>query len=247
MIDPREAIIDENLKNVKRIIAVSGGKGGIGKSVVSSVLALALTKSGEKVGLLDLDLTSPSTHLILGAKDIYPEERNGIIPPKFEGIEYMTMNYYSMNNPSPFRGEDITNAILELLAITKWGELDYLIIDMPPGLGDTMMDVVRYLKRAEFLILTLNSKLSTETARKMIELLQEEKMKILGIVDNMNKDNDGNIKELAETTNIKHLDSIPFDQNLENSLGDSKQLEISPIFSVLQPLLLSHQTPSVTY
>ncbi|MFH1786393.1 MAG: P-loop NTPase [archaeon] len=233
MIDPREAIIGNNLEDVKRIIAVSGGKGGIGKSVVASTLALALAKGGKRVGLLDLDLTSPSTHLVLGAKGLFPEEKNGVIPPKFKGIEYMTINYYARGTPSPFRGEDVTNAIVELLAITKWGELDYLIIDMPPGLGDAMLDVVRYLKGAEFLILTMNSKLAAETARKVIGLLKSERISILGIAENMSCGEAAIVSALCRETGVTQIGAIPYDPEIEASLGDAAKLEKTAVFSAL--------------
>ncbi|RLF93197.1 ATP-binding protein, partial [Thermococci archaeon] len=149
--DPRLNIIDERLKNIKKVIAVSGGKGGIGKSSVASVLSLNLSKMGYRVGLLDMDFCGPSTHIILGIKDIYPEEDKGVIPPQSHGIKFMSIIYYAGDNPSPLRGVDISNALIELLAVTLWGELDFLIIDMPPGIGDAILDVIRLIKKIEFL------------------------------------------------------------------------------------------------
>ncbi|MCK5023812.1 MAG: P-loop NTPase, partial [Candidatus Aenigmarchaeota archaeon] len=141
--DPRLEIIDRRLEKIKKIVAVSGGKGGIGKSSAASTLALMLSKAGHKVGLLDLDFSSPSTHVILGIEDLYPVEEKGIIPPEIYGIKYMSIIYYTGDNPSPLRGGDISNAIIELLAITRWEELDFLVIDMPPGIGDIALDTIR--------------------------------------------------------------------------------------------------------
>ena len=151
-------IIDKRLENIKRLIAVGGGKGGIGKSLTASTLALTLSKLGYKVGLLDLDFCGPSTHIILGIKGIYPKEEKGIIPPEIYGIRFMSIIYYAGDNPSPLRGTDISNAIIELLAITQWGELDFLIIDMPPGIGDPILDTIRLIKRVNFLIITTQSR-----------------------------------------------------------------------------------------
>ncbi|RLI61172.1 MAG: ATP-binding protein, partial [Candidatus Asgardarchaeum californiense] len=118
--DPRVAIIEHRLNGIKRIIAVASGKGGVGKSVTASLLALILAKRGYHVGLLDLDLYGPSSHIILGIDvDEYPSEDKGIIPPERHGIRFMSIVYYSKEHPTPLRGEDVTNAIIEVLAITR--------------------------------------------------------------------------------------------------------------------------------
>ena len=143
MSDPRLAVISKRLEDVENIIAVSSGKGGVGKSMIATSLALNLRDRNYKVGLLDLDFTSPSTHFILGIEGLYPEEEYGIIPPDAHGLSYMSITHYSLDKPAPLRGADVSNAIIELLAITRWGELDYLIIDMPPGIGDATLDVIR--------------------------------------------------------------------------------------------------------
>ena len=112
--DVRTIVIEKRLKNIKRIIAVASGKGGVGKSLVASTLALTLAKKGHKVGLFDLDLYGPSSHIILGVKDVFPEEEKGIIPPKIHDIRFMSIVYFTEDKPSPFRGIDITNIIIEL-------------------------------------------------------------------------------------------------------------------------------------
>ena len=134
MVDSRLDIIATRLKDVGSIIAVSSGKGGVGKSIVASTLALSLHEKGYSVGFLDLDFTSPASHVILGVEGLFPEEEYGIVPPVAHGIRYMSITYYSLDKPAPLRGVDVSNSIIELLAITRWEELDYLIIDMPPGI-----------------------------------------------------------------------------------------------------------------
>jgi ATP-binding protein involved in chromosome partitioning len=114
--------------------------------MVASALALSLKEKGFSVGLLDLDFTSPSTHVILGVEGLQPEEEYGIIPPLAHGLRYMSITYYSLDKPAPLRGADVSDAIIELLAITRWGELDHLIIDMPPGLGDATLDMIRLIE-----------------------------------------------------------------------------------------------------
>jgi ATP-binding protein involved in chromosome partitioning len=182
MVDPRTSVITERLRGINRIIAVSSGKGGVGKSIVATTLALTLAKSGCKVGLFDLDFTSPSTHIILGAPKVQPKEKKGIIPPTVHGLEYMTLVYFVGDNPAPLRGADVSNALIELLSITQWGELDFLVIDMPPGIGDAILDLIRMVSRLEFLIVTTPSLLAFETVKKQVSLLCELKLPIIGVV-----------------------------------------------------------------
>ncbi len=225
MMDPRKNIIRERLKPVKRIIAVSGGKGGIGKSVTSTLLALILREKGKRVGLLDLDFTSPSTHVILGLKELpFPEEEKGIIPLDIEGISYLSIVSYTKDNPTPLRGEDITNAILELFAITRWEGLDYLIMDLPPGIGDVLLELLRLTKKIEFLLVTTPSLLSWQTFKKVVELLREQKISIMGAILNMVGDSTYNFEERISTLDVELLGKIGFDRRLEESMGHPEML-----------------------
>ncbi|RKY77713.1 ATP-binding protein [candidate division KSB1 bacterium] len=222
--DPRVEIIDERLKNIDRVIAVSGGKGGIGKSVIASTVALSLAKRGHKVGLLDLDFTSPSTHVILGIDDIFPEEEKGIVPPEIYGIKFMSIVYYTGDGPSPLRGLDISNAMIELLAITRWGNLDFLIVDSPPGIGDATLDTVRLMKKTEFLVVTTPSRVALATVKKVLTMLKELKSPIIGIVENMKITRSSLVQEELEMFNVPFLAEIDFDRKLENTLGDVNRL-----------------------
>jgi len=222
--DPRVEIIDERLKNIDRVIAVSGGKGGIGKSVIASTVALSLAERGHKVGLLDLDFTSPSTHVILGIDDIFPEEEKGIVPPEIYGIKFMSIVYYTGDGPSPLRGLDISNAMIELLAITRWGNLDFLIVDSPPGIGDATLDTVRLMKKTEFLVVTTPSRVALATVKKVLTMLKELKSPIIGIVENMKITRSSLVQEELEMFNVPFLVEIDFDRKLENTLGDVNRL-----------------------
>ncbi|MHC1576761.1 MAG: P-loop NTPase [Candidatus Syntropharchaeales archaeon] len=216
--DPRLNIVDRRLSGIKRLIAVSGGKGGIGKSLNAAVLALTLAKSGYKVGLLDLDLSSPSAHLILGAEIAPPEEDKGILPGTIHGLSFMSIVYFTGNKPLPLRGVDISNSMLELLANTIWGELDFLIIDMPPGIGDAMMDLIRWMKRPEFLIVATPSILAFETVKKIIDLLQELDLPIIGVIENMKRD-ERSIVGMLEV-DIPIIGEMPFFEDVEDFIGD---------------------------
>jgi ATP-binding protein involved in chromosome partitioning len=217
-------VINERLSRIGRIIAVSSGKGGVGKSLVATTLALSLSRRDRKVGLFDLDFTSPSTHLILGAQNVQPKEDKGIVPPKVKGLAYMSLIYFSGNQAAPLRGADVSNALIELLAVTQWGELDFLVIDMPPGIGDAVLDLVRLVKRIEFLIVTTPSLLAFETVKKQVHLLQDLKVPIIGVVENMKRDRAEKIKRETERLDEKFLMGVPFDPEVEDAIGDVNRL-----------------------
>lgn len=218
--DPRISIINERLKKIRNIIAVSSGKGGVGKSLTASILALTLAKKGYNVGLLDLDFTSPSTHIILGIEGVQPIEEKGIIPAKVHGFEYMSIVYYTKNYASPLRGADVSNALIELLSITKWGKLDFLIIDMPPGIGDATLDAIRLIKNVAFLVVTTPSQLAFETVRKLVTLLRELNVRIVGVVENMKTNSSDFIQQQIQSLGVAFLGEIFFDPKIEKSIGN---------------------------
>jgi len=224
MVDPRVSIIDERMKGIGKIIAVSSGKGGVGKSLVASALALALAKKGCRVGLFDLDFTSPSTHMILGIEGVQPKEEKGIVPPVVHGLKYMSLIYYSGEEATPLRGADVSNALIELLSITKWEQLDFLVIDMPPGIGDATLDLIRLIKNIEFLIVTTPSQLAFETVRKLIGLLKELKIHVIGVVENMKMNNSNRIQEQTRRLGVEFLGEIPYDSKVEEAIGNANKL-----------------------
>jgi ATP-binding protein involved in chromosome partitioning len=224
MVDPRVSIIATRLSGVKRIVAVSSGKGGVGKSMVATTLALTLESEGCKVGLFDLDFTSPSTHIILNAPLIAPREDKGIVPPTVQGLEYMSLVYFVGENPAPLRGAEVSNALIELLAVTQWGSLDFLVIDMPPGIGDVILDLLRLIKRVEFLIVTTSSLLAFETVKKQVALLCELKSPIIGVVENMKQTQSDSVKTETEKIGLRFLSEISFDPTVEEAIGDKQKL-----------------------
>jgi ATP-binding protein involved in chromosome partitioning len=224
MVDPRTSIINERLKSVSRVIAVSSGKGGVGKSLVATTLALALVKKGYKVGLFDLDFTSPSTHVILGVEDLQPKEDKGILPPVVYGLEYMSIVYYSGDLAAPLRGADVSNALVELLSITRWGKLDFLVLDMPPGIGDITLDLIRFIEKIEFLIVTTSSQLAFETVRKLTGLLKELKIPVIGVVENMKMNQAETIQQQTRKLGLTYLGEIPYDTKLEEAIGNTNRL-----------------------
>jgi ATP-binding protein involved in chromosome partitioning len=240
--DPRTTVIDERFRRTDRIIAVSSGKGGVGKSFVATTLALELTERGFKVGLFDLDFTSPSTHLIMGVEKVQPKEDKGLIPPVVEGLEYMSLIHFSGDQAAPLRGADVSNALVELLAVTQWGELDFLVFDMPPGIGDAVLDLVRLVKRIEFLIVTTPSRLAFETVRKQIRLLQDLKVPIIGVVENMKTNQADDIKRETEKLGVKFLAGIPYDLLIEEAIGDVTKLRGTAIAKQVREVISKNIT-----
>ena len=222
--DPRTTVIDDRIHRINRIISVSSGKGGVGKSLVATTLSLMLARGGFRVGLLDLDFTSPSTHLIMGIKGVQPKEEKGIIPPIVNGLKYMSLIYFSGDKAAPLRGADVSNALIELLSVTQWGELDFLIIDMPPGISDAVLDLVRLIKRIEFLIVTTPSSLAFETVKKQIHLLHDLHVPIIGVVENMKINKTTNIKKETKRIGAKYLAELPYDPEVEEAIGDLAKL-----------------------
>ncbi len=237
MVDPRIGIIAERLSKISRIIAVSSGKGGVGKSIVASTLALSLSRRNYKVGLLDLDFTSPSTHLILGIRNAQPTEEKGIIPPSIERMLYMSIVYFAGDAASPLRGSDVSNALIELLAITRWGALDFLVIDMPPGLGDATLDIIRLVKQVQFLVVTSPSSLAFETVRKLIELLNSVRVPIIGVIENMKMTDSPFVRESVEKLEVSFLGDIRFDSRLEEAIGSVDKLRRSEFAQSLERML----------
>ncbi|HDN17861.1 MAG TPA: ATP-binding protein [Candidatus Bathyarchaeota archaeon] len=235
MMDPRAYIIEERLRGVRRIIAVAGGKGGVGKSLIASSLALILKDTGMRTGLFDLDFTSPSTHLILGVRDLVPKEEKGLIPPDFLGMKYMSLVYFTGDSPLPLRGEGISNVILELFAITRWGELDFLILDIPPGISDTTLDIIKYIPQIRFLIITTGSILALTTAKKLIEIVRDE-TSIIGILENMRRESQ-RVERRIKSWGLDFLGSIPFDKDVENSLGNVQLLKKTEFWKALNRIV----------
>jgi ATP-binding protein involved in chromosome partitioning len=205
-LDPKLSTFKTRLAKVKRIIAVSGFKGGVGKSSVSVTLALLLAEKGKKTGLLDLDFNGASCDVILGLGRQFPEEIEGLDPPVIQGVKFMTPAYFAQNKAVNLRGNEITNALLELVAVTRWQELDYLILDMPPGFADTALDIIRFIPRAEVLIVKTPSVLSKNMVDKA-----EAALKNLGV------------KVIAEVENLSPSGVRP-DNNLEAAYGKPRQL-----------------------
>jgi ATP-binding protein involved in chromosome partitioning len=136
----------------------------------------------------------------------------------------MSLVYYSGNQAAPLRGADTSNALIELLAVTIWSELDYLVIDTPPGIGDAMLDLIKLVPRIEFLIVTTSSQLAFETVKKQLLLLKELKIPVLGVVENMKMTESNSVQKKTEAMGIRFLVEISYDPNVEGAIGYPEKL-----------------------
>ncbi len=176
------------MNQVKHIVAVASGKGGVGKSTTAVNLALALKARGKAVGLLDADIYGPSQQIMLGIPEtLQPEQADGmLLPVEAHGLATMSMGYLvAQNQPMVWRGPMAGGALQQMLEQTRWGELDVLIIDMPPGTGDIQLTLSQKAKVAGAVIVTTPQDIALLDARKGIEMFAKVGIPVLGIVENM--------------------------------------------------------------
>lgn len=177
------------MNDIKHIIAVASGKGGVGKSTTAVNLALALAQQGHQVGLLDADIYGPSQQLMLGiAEGTRPDQKDGqwLLPVEAHGLKTMSMGYLVTDKtPMVWRGPMAGGALQQMLEQTLWGALDYLIIDMPPGTGDIQLTLSQKASVAGAVIVTTPQDIALLDARKGIEMFSKVDIPVLGIVENM--------------------------------------------------------------
>jgi len=176
------------LPGVKNIIAIASGKGGVGKSTTAVNLALALAQEGASVGLLDADIYGPSQPQMLGLAGRRPESDDGTsIDPLFaHGLQAMSIGFMiDVDSPMVWRGPMVTQALEQLLKQTKWQDLDYLIVDMPPGTGDTQLTLAQKVPVTGAVIVTTPQDIALIDARKGLKMFEKVGIPILGLVENM--------------------------------------------------------------
>ncbi|PHR80650.1 MAG: iron-sulfur cluster carrier protein ApbC [Colwellia sp.] len=237
--------------NIKNIIAVASGKGGVGKSTTTVNLAYALIAEGAKVGILDADIYGPSIPTLLGLKNSKPSSVDGklMTPLTAHGLSAMSIGFLvDENDATVWRGPMASGAFNQLLTETAWPELDYLLIDMPPGTGDIQLTLAQKVPVAAAVIVTTPQDMALIDAAKGIAMFDKVKVPVLGIIENMSYhlcDNcghkshifgDAGGKEMAKSKQTQLLGQLPLDMNIrqdadfgqsdiiENSTGDIAQL-----------------------
>jgi len=179
----------KSLANVKNIIAVASGKGGVGKSTCSVNLALALAQEGAKVGILDADIYGPSVGMMLGiAEGTRPDtfEDKAFVPLTAHGVQVMSMAFLVTDKtPMVWRGPMVSGALLQLLTQTRWDDLDYLIIDMPPGTGDIQLTLSQKVPVTGSIIVTTPQDIALMDCKKGIEMFRKVNIPVFGVIENM--------------------------------------------------------------
>ena len=213
------------LANVKNIIVVASGKGGVGKSTVSANLALALQAEGATVGVLDADIYGPSQPRMLGVSG-KPESPDGktIIPMRAHGLLVMSIGFLVEEDPPMiWRGPMVTQALMQLLTDTRWEALDYLIVDLPPGTGDIQLTLSQKVPVAGAVIVTTPQDIALLDARKALKMFEKVQVPVLGIVENMATHlcsncgheehifGEGGGRRMAEQYGVPYLGSLPLD------------------------------------
>jgi ATP-binding protein involved in chromosome partitioning len=182
----------EKLRNqygvIKNVIAVMSGKGGVGKSSVTALLAAGLTEKGLKVGVLDADITGPSIPKLFGVKGRVATAGNSILPQtSVKGTKLMSINFLLENEDEPviWRGPLLGGVIKQFFEEVDWGDLDYLVVDLPPGTGDVPLTVMQSLPLSGLVVVTSPQQLVTLIVKKAIHMAEQMQIPILGLIENM--------------------------------------------------------------
>ena len=225
----------EALPGVKNIIAVASGKGGVGKSTTAVNLALALKSEGASVALLDADIYGPSQPRMLGVKDLRPQESEGgnMKPVMAHGIQSMSIGFLvDEASPMVWRGPMVTQALEQLLKNTEWEDVDYMIVDLPPGTGDTQLTLSQKIPVSGAVIVTTPQNIALIDAQKGLAMFEKVNIPILGIVENMSihicsKCNHaeeifghGGGKLMAANSDTKFLGALPLQLDIRTDVDE---------------------------
>lgn len=237
------------MRNVKNIIAVASGKGGVGKSTTAVNLALALAAEGAKVGILDADIYGPSQPRMLGSQ-AKPETRDGksMEPIICYGIQSMSIGYLiDEESPMIWRGPMVTQALEQLLKDTNWKDVDYLVIDLPPGTGDTQLTLAQKVPLSGAVIVTTPQDIALLDARKGLKMFQKVDVPVLGIIENMSTHicsqcgheehifGSGGGQRMAEQYDMELLGQLPLDISIrENGDGGHPSVIADPNGTIAQ-------------
>lgn len=231
----------KRLENVKNIIAVASGKGGVGKSTTSVNLALALASEGATVGLLDADIYGPSQPRMMGLSG-QPESKDGksLEPMENYGVQTMSIGFLiDEETPMIWRGPMVTQALEQLLNDTKWRDLDYLIIDLPPGTGDTQLTLAQKVPVSGAIIVTTPQDIALLDARKGLKMFEKVEVPILGIVENMSTHvcsqcgheehifGEGGGRTMAGEAGIELLGALPLEMGIRLQADSGKPTVVS--------------------
>jgi ATP-binding protein involved in chromosome partitioning len=219
-----------SLDSSTRVLAVCSGKGGVGKSTVTAALAVALSEQGQRVGILDADIYGHSIPHLLGIDQKPIAVDRMIVPPVKNDLKLMSIGFFlDDNQPVMWRGPMLHKALEQFLSDVHWGELDVLVVDMPPGTGDVAISLGQLLPRAEVLVVTTPQPAAQEVAARAALMAQKTSMRLLGVVENMSGDvfGNGGGARLAEEFGVPLLGTIPLDPRVREA-GDAGEPLVTP-------------------
>jgi ATP-binding protein involved in chromosome partitioning len=219
-----------SLSPATRVVVVASGKGGVGKSTLTANLAYALSELGERVGVLDGDVYGHSIPHMLGIHQKPIAVDDMIVPPVRGDLKLMSIGFFLEDNaPIMWRGPMLHKALEQFLSDVHWGELDVLVVDMPPGTGDVAISLGQLLPRAEVIVVTTPQPAAQEVAARAALMAQKTSMRLLGVVENMSGDvfGSGGGQELADDLGVPLLGRIPLDPLLREA-GDAGEALVTP-------------------
>lgn len=217
---------------IRNAIAVASGKGGVGKSTVAVNIAVELAKSGARVGLLDADIYGPNVPTMMGVKHLPPSTDDKLYPAEAFGVKLMSIGFLvRADQPLIWRGPMLHSAIRQFLTDVEWGELDYLVVDLPPGTGDAALSLTQSLPLSGGIIVTLPQQVSLDDARRGLEMFRQLNVPVFGVVENMSYlelpdgtrmdvFGSGGGERLAHESDVPFIGVIPMDPTVRQG-GDA--------------------------
>lgn len=244
------------LASVKNVIAVASGKGGVGKSTTAANLALALAREGARVGVLDADIYGPSQGIMFGIPEgTRPQvkDQKWFVPLEAHGVQVMSMAFLTDDNtPMVWRGPMVSGALLQLITQTAWNDLDYLVVDMPPGTGDIQLTLAQKVPVAGSVIVTTPQDLALLDAKKGVEMFRKVNIPVLGVVENMavhicsncghaeHLFGEGGGEKLAARYNVELLASLPLSMDIRSQADAGRPTVIAdpegPVAQIYQQM-----------
>ncbi len=236
---------------VRNAIAIASGKGGVGKSTVAVNLAVALAQSGARIGLMDADIYGPNVPTMMGAPTMPSPKNDKLQPAESYGVKMMSMGYLvKPGQPLIWRGPMLNSAIRQFISDVEWGELDYLIIDLPPGTGDAPLSLAQALPLSGVVIVTLPQAVSLEDASRGLEMFKTLDVPILGVIENMSYltlpdgskmdvFGQGGGEAMAKHYDVPFLGAIPMNPNVRIGGDNGKPIVIADPTSDAAKALIS--------
>ena len=247
-------LVEQNVfSNVKKVIAVVSGKGGVGKSLVTSLMSVAMHQKGKKVAVLDADITGPSIPKMFGKKDMAKATEAGIFPVESQtGIELMSVNFLLEDETMPvlWRGPVISGVVTQFWQDVMWGDIDYMFVDMPPGTGDVALTVFQSLPIDGIIVVTSPQELVGMIVEKAVNMANMMNVPILGLVENMSyykcddcgKEHkifgESHIDEIAKKYNINVVAKLPIKPEIASAAdaGTIEKVDTSDLEDIIESI-----------